>query len=61
MADWQFERTQQGQRVRVINRGFKVDSGHGYAIMISCKADAWDSKECRTLRKTAFDTFKPLG
>ncbi|MEE4490931.1 serine/threonine-protein kinase [Streptomyces sp. BE230] len=61
VADWQFERTQQGQRVRVINRGFKVDSGHGYAIMISCKADAWDGKECRTLRKTAFDTFKPLG
>lgn len=60
VADWQFERTQQGQRVRVINRGFKVDGGHGYAIMISCKADEWDSKECRTLRRTAFDTFKPL-
>ncbi|MER5279708.1 serine/threonine-protein kinase [Streptomyces sp. NPDC002809] len=60
VADWQFERTQQGQRVRVINRGFKVDGGHGYAIMISCKADEWDGKECRALRKTAFDTFKPL-
>ncbi|MGW2593414.1 serine/threonine-protein kinase [Streptomyces sp. NPDC001515] len=60
VADWQFERTQQGKRVRVINRGFKVDATHGYAIMISCPADAWDSTECRTLRKTAFDTFKPL-
>ncbi|WNI22954.1 protein kinase domain-containing protein [Streptomyces sp. ITFR-16] len=60
VADWQFERTQHGQRVRVLNRGFKVDAGHGYAIMISCKAAAWDGKECRTLRKTAFDTFKPL-
>ena len=60
VADWQFERTQQGQRVRVINRGFKVDGGHGYAIMISCKADEWDGTECRTLRKTAFDTFEPL-
>lgn len=60
VADWQFERTQQGQRVRVLNRGFKVDAGHGYAIMISCKSDAWDSAECRTMRKTAFDTFKPL-
>ncbi|TXS37584.1 serine/threonine-protein kinase [Streptomyces sp. OR43] len=59
VADWQFERTQQGQRVRVINRGFKVDGGHGYAIMISCKADEWDGAECRTLRKTAFDTFAP--
>ncbi|WP_406739993.1 protein kinase domain-containing protein [Streptomyces atratus] len=60
VADWQFERTQHGKRVHVINRGFKVDAGHGYAIMISCKADEWDSAECRTLRKTAFDTFKPI-
>ncbi|MFF1350127.1 serine/threonine-protein kinase [Streptomyces sp. NPDC058322] len=60
VADWQFERTQQGQPVRVINRGFKVDGNHGYAIMISCKADEWDSAECRTMRKTAFDTFKPV-
>ncbi|MEU9623386.1 serine/threonine-protein kinase [Streptomyces sp. NPDC048155] len=59
VADWQFERTQQGQRVRVLNRGFKVDATHGYAIMISCKASEWDSEECRTLRKTAFDTFGP--
>ncbi|MGW2085507.1 protein kinase domain-containing protein [Streptomyces sp. NPDC001880] len=59
VADWEFERTQHGQRVHVINRGFKVDADHGYAIMISCKADEWDSTECRTLRKTAFDTFKP--
>ncbi|WP_327369362.1 serine/threonine-protein kinase [Streptomyces sp. NBC_01217] len=59
VADWQFERTQQGQRIHVLNRGFKVDATHGYAIMISCKADEWDGKECRTLRKTAFDTFEP--
>ncbi|MER5613602.1 serine/threonine-protein kinase [Streptomyces sp. NPDC002215] len=60
VADWQFERTQHGQRVHVLNRGFKVDGKHGYAIMISCRTDEWDSKECRTLRKTAFDTFKPI-
>ncbi|MFJ2583428.1 protein kinase [Streptomyces sp. NPDC087538] len=60
VADWQFERTQRGQRVHVLNRGFKVDGEHGYAIMISCRTDEWDSKECRTLRKTAFDTFKPI-
>lgn len=60
VADWQFERTQQGQRVRVINRGFKVDGSHGYAIMISCKADAWDGAECRAMRKAAFDTFEEL-
>ncbi|MFF5333318.1 protein kinase [Streptomyces sp. NPDC013181] len=60
VADWQFERTQHGQRVRVLNRGFKVDGDHGYAIMISCKADTWDGKECRTLRKTAFGSFEPV-
>ncbi|MGW0961094.1 serine/threonine-protein kinase [Streptomyces gelaticus] len=59
VADWQFERTQHGQRVHVLNRGFKADATHGYAIMISCKADEWDGAECRALRKTAFDTFKP--
>ncbi|MFJ9678281.1 serine/threonine-protein kinase [Streptomyces sp. NPDC101194] len=59
VADWQFERTQQGQRVRVLNRGFKVDATHGYAIMISCRSSEWDGKECRTLRRTAFDTFAP--
>ncbi|TRV77092.1 serine/threonine protein kinase [Streptomyces sp. 130] len=60
VADWQFERTQQGQRVRVLNRGFKADDDHGYAIMISCKADEWDGKECRTLRKAAFASFEPV-
>ncbi|WP_274561424.1 serine/threonine-protein kinase [Streptomyces spiramyceticus] len=58
-ADWEFERDQQGQRVHVLNRGFKVDARHGYSIMVSCKASEWDGKECRTLRETAFDTFKP--
>jgi serine/threonine protein kinase len=60
VADWQFERTQHGQRVHVINRGFKVDGSHGYAIMISCKTGEWDSAQCRTMRKTAFETFKPI-
>ncbi|MEV5601180.1 serine/threonine-protein kinase [Streptomyces sp. NPDC052299] len=60
VADWQFERTQQGQRVRVLNRGFKVDGDHGYAIMISCKADEWNGKECRELRKAAFASFEPV-
>ena len=60
VADWQFERTQHGQRVRVLNRGFKADARHGYAIMISCKADEWDGKACRTLRKTAFASFEPV-
>nr|WTB33072.1 serine/threonine protein kinase [Streptomyces sp. NBC_00830] len=59
VADWEFERTQQGQRIRVLNRGFRADVTHGYSIMISCLASEWNSKECRTLRETAFATFKP--
>lgn len=43
----------------MLNRGFKVDARHGYAIMISCKVSEWDSKECKTLRETAFATFQP--
>lgn len=60
VADWQFERDEDGKRVRVLNRGFKADSSHGFAIMITCRADKWDDEECRTLRETAFETFKPL-
>ncbi|MFK4225118.1 serine/threonine-protein kinase [Streptomyces sp. NPDC019890] len=59
VADWKFERNQGGERVRVLNRGFKVDDERGYAIMITCKASEWQSTECETLRRTAFATFKP--
>ncbi|MFC5799577.1 serine/threonine-protein kinase [Streptomyces formicae] len=59
VADWSFERTQNGQRVRVLNRGFKVDARHGYSIMVSCKASEWNGAECKTLRDTAFATFAP--
>ncbi|MFI8827433.1 serine/threonine-protein kinase [Streptomyces sp. NPDC053431] len=59
VADWEFERTQNGQRIRILNRGFKVDADHGYSIMVSCRADAWDAAECKTLRETAFATFSP--
>ncbi|MFP1627581.1 serine/threonine-protein kinase [Streptomyces sp. 5K101] len=59
VADWEFERTEKGQRVRILNRGFKVDAKHGYAIMITCKASEWNAEECETLRRTAFATFGP--
>ncbi|MFJ4871029.1 serine/threonine-protein kinase [Streptomyces sp. NPDC088757] len=58
-ADWEFERTQKGVRVHVLNRGFKADSKWGYSIMVSCEADEWNGEECRTLRETAFATFSP--
>ncbi|OEJ97980.1 serine/threonine protein kinase [Streptomyces thermolilacinus SPC6] len=59
VADWQFERNQGGTRVWVLNRGFKVDAKHGYAIMISCKSTEWNGPECTQLRNTAFATFRP--
>ncbi|WP_327234924.1 serine/threonine protein kinase [Streptomyces sp. NBC_01317] len=59
VADWQWRETVNGQRVRVLNRGFKVDGGHGYAILIRCKDSEWDGAACRTLRETAFKTFTP--
>ncbi|KOU65154.1 serine/threonine-protein kinase [Streptomyces sp. IGB124] len=61
VADWEFEREQSGTRVRVLNRGFKIDATHGYAIMISCPADQWDGPECTQMRNVAFETFRPLG
>ncbi|WP_234348067.1 hypothetical protein [Streptomyces specialis] len=59
VADWEFERTVDGERVRVLNRGFRVDDEHGYAIMITCPVDEWDGDACATLRETAFETFEP--
>ncbi|MFJ9593448.1 serine/threonine-protein kinase [Streptomyces virginiae] len=61
VADWEFEREQNGTQVRVLNRGFKIDATHGYAIMISCPADQWDGPECTQMRNVAFETFRPLG
>ncbi|MFD7920670.1 serine/threonine-protein kinase [Streptomyces sp. NPDC059740] len=57
VADWSFTRTQGGTTMRVLNRGFKVDAHHGYAIMISCPAADWSGAECTRLRETAFATF----
>ncbi|MFE9595026.1 serine/threonine-protein kinase [Streptomyces sp. NPDC006294] len=59
VADWKFERNENGLRVRILNRGFKVDARRGYSIMVTCKASEWDGKACRTLRETAFATFSP--
>ncbi|MFE4829055.1 protein kinase [Streptomyces sp. NPDC056672] len=61
VADWTFERDQSGQRIKVLDRGFKIDAKRGYSIMISCRASEWDAKECATLRETAFRTFQPKG
>ncbi|MFJ9028443.1 protein kinase [Streptomyces sp. NPDC102274] len=61
VADWEFERDQSGERIRVLNRGFKIDAKRGYSIMVSCKASEWSDTECETLRETAFATFEPTA
>ncbi|MGW6601137.1 protein kinase domain-containing protein [Streptomyces sp. NPDC055036] len=61
VADWEFERNQNGERIRVLNRGFKIDAKRGYSIMVSCEASEWNDSECETLRKTAFETFEPTA
>ncbi|MFE1171969.1 serine/threonine-protein kinase [Streptomyces sp. NPDC058773] len=57
VADWSFTRRQSGQQVRVLDRGFRADDQHGYAIMITCKKSAWPDKKCQDVVKTAFRTF----
>ncbi|MGW7491029.1 protein kinase domain-containing protein [Streptomyces sp. NPDC054786] len=57
VADWSFTRRQSGQKVRILDRGFRADDHHGYAIMITCKADAWSDKACQQMITTAFKTF----
>ncbi|MFK0264619.1 serine/threonine-protein kinase [Streptomyces angustmyceticus] len=57
VADWSFTRRQSGEKVRVLDRGFRADDDHGYAIMITCKADAWSDKACQQMITTAFKTF----
>ncbi|MER7337681.1 protein kinase [Streptomyces sp. NPDC000075] len=61
VADLEFEREEQGTKVRVLDRGFRADAKNGYAIMITCAADQWDGPECTQMRNTAFDTFQQLG
>ncbi|GAU67502.1 serine/threonine-protein kinase [Streptomyces sp. NBRC 110611] len=57
VADWSFTRSQKGEKVRILNRGFRADDDHGYAIMITCTADTWSAKECQQVIATAFKTF----
>ncbi|MFI6642242.1 serine/threonine-protein kinase [Streptomyces sp. NPDC050504] len=59
VADWSFERVERGRTMRVLNRGFRADATHGYAIMITCPSSEWDGPQCTTMRETAFKTFSP--
>jgi hypothetical protein len=55
-ADWQFTFGSSGQ-TRVIDRGFKVDESHGYAIYLSAPASDW--QHSFTYFDVAARTFRP--
>ena len=62
VADWDFTRTESnGTATRVKNRGFVVDSHHGYAIMVSIPAGSWDTPYGVALRNGFYNTFQSVG
>jgi len=58
-ADWEFTYAEGGTKYRSIDRGFVVDSHHGYALMYSAKAANWDSELRKDTWKTLTQTFQP--
>jgi serine/threonine protein kinase len=58
-ADWEYKRQLGGKQVHVLNRGFVTDAHHGYALLITFPADAWNSKADRAARDEFLETFKP--
>lgn len=59
-ADWSFLRTQSDTEVHVRDRGFVVDTTHGYAIMYTAPADRWNTPEVQQQLRSLDATFKPL-
>ena len=58
-ADWDFTRTENdGTHTHVKDRGFVVDSSHGYAIMVSLPVSQWGTPEGAALRDGFFTSFK---
>jgi hypothetical protein len=45
--------------MRVQNRGMVTDAHHGYALLITFPADAWNSDADRHIREVVTGTFKP--
>ncbi|WP_329135597.1 protein kinase [Streptomyces sp. NBC_01476] len=57
-ADWEFYRTEGGQKMHVLNRGFVTDGSHAYAILISIPADDWNSAASVQMRNAFFSSFQ---
>ncbi|WP_189133140.1 serine/threonine protein kinase [Wenjunlia tyrosinilytica] len=58
-ADWEWTFDFNGIHYRTLNRGFVVDSGHGYAIKWSVPAAAWNLPENQRALRTFLRTFRP--
>ncbi|MEV4100448.1 serine/threonine-protein kinase [Nonomuraea sp. NPDC049649] len=56
-ADWEFTRTRDGTRIRVINRGFTTAGGRPYALYWETTADRW-ARDKRYF-ETFAATFRP--
>lgn len=60
-ADWEWNSTVNGVRYHTLDRGFVVDSKHGYAIRWSVPASVWFSQENQQALHTFLDSFRPAG
>jgi eukaryotic-like serine/threonine-protein kinase len=59
VADWEFTRSPGGKPEHVLNRGFRVNSHSGYAIMFTAPAGEWNSAANVHARQVFFETFEP--
>ncbi|MEV0619978.1 serine/threonine-protein kinase [Nonomuraea sp. NPDC050404] len=57
-ADWEFTRVRNGQRIHVINRGFRTAGGRPFALYWEAPAAQW-SRDRHYFEKFA-ETFRPL-
>ncbi|WP_030681683.1 serine/threonine-protein kinase [Streptomyces sp. NRRL B-1347] len=58
-ADWEFTYVDGGTKYRSVDRGFVVNSGLGYGLMYTAKADDWDADQRRDTWRTFTRTFQP--
>jgi eukaryotic-like serine/threonine-protein kinase len=58
-ADWEYTRRDKGKSVHVLDRGMVTDPHHGYALMFTTPAGAWNGATDRLALQTFFATFKP--
>ncbi|MGV2922331.1 hypothetical protein, partial [Streptomyces alfalfae] len=58
-ADWEFTYVDGGTKYRSVDRGFVVNSGLGYGLMYTAKADDWGGDQRRSAWKTFTRTFQP--